>query len=290
MPKQQILFVINPISGIGKPLDWESLISSNLDANRFNSSIKYTQAKGDATRFAQEAVRNNTDIVCAVGGDGTINEVAQGLNKSDTALAIIPRGSGNGLARHFSIPMHPIKAIKRLNTSKIQLMDTGLLNSKLFLCVAGMGFDATIAKAFDQFGKRGLLSYAWLSVYNFFTFQPATYNIVMDEVKVNTKAFLVTFANASQFGNNAFISPTAQTNDGWLNLVIIKPFPIWSMLGIILKVFNKKLPQSKYCESYKFKSLKLESSDSIAHIDGEPFDSGQPITVKIESNSLKILY
>ncbi|SMD33223.1 lipid kinase, YegS/Rv2252/BmrU family [Reichenbachiella faecimaris] len=290
MPKQQILFVINPVSGSGKSFDWKSLISDNLDSTRFNYNIRFTQAQGDAIIFTREAVGRGIDIICAVGGDGTINEVAQGLINTSSALAIIPRGSGNGLARHFKIPTDPAKAIKKLSASQLHSIDTGLLNEKLFLCVAGLGFDATVAKAFDQFGKRGLLTYAWLSIRNFFTYRAENYTITLDQKKIITQAFLIAFANASQFGNNAYIAPTASTDDGLLNLVIIKPFPIWSIFGLISKVFNKKIHLSKYCDSYLFQSLKIESPNSIAHIDGEPVDSGQQVQVSVRPNSLNILY
>lgn len=290
MPKQQILFIINPISGSGKPIDWESLIPSHLDTNQFDYQIKYTKRKGDGIKISSDAAKKETDIVCAVGGDGTINEVAQGLINSNSSLAIIPRGSGNGLARHFSIPVTPSKALHTINRGKSHNMDVGYLNKKLFLCVAGIGFDATVAKAFDEFGKRGLLSYALLSVKKFFAYRPFNYSITIDQKEIKTKAFLIAFANASQFGNNAYIAPEAKTDDGLLNLTIIKPFPLWATPDIILKTFNKKIHQSKYTESYTFRSLTLKSNNPTTHIDGEPIDVDGSISVSLNSNSLKIIY
>lgn len=290
MPKQSILFVINPISGSGKTIHWESLITTHLDISQFNFQIEYTQAPGDATILAKEAAKNGTDVVCAVGGDGTINEVAQGLINTNTALAIVPRGSGNGLARHLSISVNPILALKKINSSKKNSIDVGLLNGKLFLCVAGMGFDATVARAFDQFGKRGFLSYAWISVRSYFSYQPQTYTLVFDQKKITTKAFLIAFANASQFGNNAYIAPSAQINDGLLNLVIVKPFPIWSAPSLIFQVFNKSILRSKYCETYLFKSLQLKTPHPTTHLDGEPIASEQSTEVSALSGALKVLY
>lgn len=290
MPKKQILFIINPISGSGKVVDWKSIIKLHLNTDLFDHKISYTGKQGDATRFSQDAAGAHYDVVCAVGGDGTINEVAQGLINTETAMAIIPRGSGNGLARHLGIPIDPKKAIKRLNEGKTHHMDTGLLNDKLFLCVAGMGFDATVAKAFDEFGKRGLLSYMYLSATHYFKYKPSNYTIHIDGQKIYTKAFLITFANASQFGNNAFIAPMANTNDGLMNLIIIKPFPLLASVRIIFQVFTKKIQQSRYCETHTFQSLHIESDNNVAHIDGEPTLCSGPTHVSIRPNSLKIVY
>ncbi|UXX79638.1 diacylglycerol kinase family lipid kinase [Reichenbachiella carrageenanivorans] len=290
MTKQRIRFVINPISGTGRVIKWSALIQQYLDSKQFDYEIKYTSAQGDATTLAIEAANQNIDIVCAVGGDGTINEVAQGLVNTTTSLAILPRGSGNGLARHFTIPTKPTQAILQLNQGKVHHMDAGLINDKLFLCVAGIGFDATVAHAFDAFGKRGLLSYAWLSLKAFLSYKPYTYNIRMDQQSIRTKAFLLTFANASQFGNNAYIAPEAHTNDGLLNLTVIKPFPLWATLGLLIKTFNKKLHLSKYCESYTFNTLTLQSDNPQTHIDGEPLLQTEELQVQVQPNCLKIFY
>ncbi|WP_456460632.1 diacylglycerol/lipid kinase family protein [Reichenbachiella sp.] len=290
MNKQHILFIINPIAGGGKPLDWNSLIHTHLDGSKFNYQIKYTQKQDDATKCSKYAVENNIEIVCAVGGDGTINEVAQGIVNSNTALAIIPRGSGNGLARHLSIPMNTIDAIKNLNHSSIYSMDACYLNRKLFLCVAGVGFDAHIAQVFDKYGKRGLISYAWLSFKEFFNYLPKRYKLITNEKEINTEAFLISFANASQFGNNAYIAPNAQTNDGLIDLIIIKPFPLWATLGILLRLFSRSIHRSKYCEAHSIKKLHMHSTTDIAHIDGEPVQLAGSTKISILPNSIKIVY
>lgn len=290
MTKQLIRFIINPISGTGGVIKWDALIQKYLDSERFSYQISYTAAQGDATALAKEAASQNADIVCAVGGDGTINEVAQGLVDTATALAIIPRGSGNGLALHFAIPTKPTEAILQLNQAKTHHMDAGLINDQLFLCVAGTGFDATVAHDFDVFGKRGLFSYAWLSLKAFLTYKPHTYDIRLDQQSITTKAFLLTFANASQFGNHAYIAPEAQTNDGLLNLIVMKPFPIWASFGLLIKTFNKTLHLSKYCETYTFKTLTVQADRLQTHIDGEPLPHTEDLHVQVRPNCLKIFY
>lgn len=290
MAKQHIAFIINPIAGGSKPLDWDLLIDTNLDHSKFNYQIYYTQKQGDATNYSKDTAEKQFDIACAVGGDGTINEVAQGLIHSDTALAIIPRGSGNGLARHFSIPLNPNDAVKHLNRSSIHHMDTCYLNDRLFLCVAGIGFDAQIAQAFDEFGKRGLISYTWLSLRNFLTYRPQSYRIIADKKEISTKAFLVAFANAAQFGNNAHIAPNAQTDDGLIELIIIKPFPLWATLGMLIRLFSRNLHRSKYYEQHSVKKIHLHSQNNVAHIDGEPLYLPDSSKISIVPDSLKIVH
>lgn len=290
MNRKQIHFIINPISGNGKKLNWQELIDQHLDHSQFDYTIHFTQSQYDATFLSKKAAQSEVDIVCAVGGDGTINEVAKGLLHSNTALSIIPRGSGNGLARHLNIPLKPEEAIIFINHGTISKMDVGYLNDQLFLCVAGMGFDAQVAHAFNRFGKRGFLSYAWLSIISYLKYKPIVCQIHVDRKTLNLKAFLISFANASQFGNDTYIAPHAKINDGFLNLVSIKPFPFWSIPQLIFKTFQKKIHTSRYYEAIQFQSLSLETSSTISHIDGEPIFSPPVVRVTVEPKALNILY
>lgn len=290
MAKQHILFIINPISGSGSKISWESLIRETLDHSKFSFQIQYTKSKGHAVQLSKDAANAAIDIVCAVGGDGTINEVAQGMMGSTTPMAIIPRGSGNGLARHFSIPTKPRSALENLNCAKQTTMDVGVFDHSIFLCASGIGFDAAVAKAFDQFGKRGFISYAWLSLKAYLAYKPNTYEIELDQKRLSKSAFLIAFANASQFGNDALIAPEATTDDGLLNLVIIKPFSVWEAPSIIFKTFRGTIHKSKYCETITFKNLTITTNDHIAHVDGEPVEINKKIHLSIRPKSLKIVY
>lgn len=290
MNKQNILFIVNPISGVRPFVDWKQLLDDYLDHTRFSFSIHETTSRGDATLTSKEAANKGVDVVCAVGGDGTINEVAKGLIDSATTLAIIPRGSGNGLARHFSIPLDPIKAIERINQAATQVIDTGLINGSLFLCLAGIGFDATVAKAFDEFGKRGLLSYAQLALRTYFSYASQRYEIQLAKQTIYTQAFLIAFANASQFGNNAYIAPEADACDGLLDLVIIKPFPWWAAPSVVARIFLGSINLSRYCQRITFDQLTVKSSHHLFHIDGEPAEATDKVQVSVRPKSLKILY
>ena len=164
LSKKKILFIVNPISGAKKKIPIEHLVQKHLNADLFKPEISFTTSRGDATALSKQAVRDGFEIVVAVGGDGTINEVAQGLIGSSLSLAVIPRGSGNGFANYFKIPHDPIEAIQVINKVQSRKIDTGTLNGKLFLSVAGLGFDARVSTAFDVFGKRGLISYMYISL------------------------------------------------------------------------------------------------------------------------------
>jgi diacylglycerol kinase family enzyme len=157
--KKKIVFIVNPISGTSGKKFVLRLIDEYLDRNLYDYEVVKTERMGHATELAREAVAQKADIVCSIGGDGTVNEVASGLIHTRTALAIIPSGSGNGLARHLRIPTDPLSAIKILNRGLVQEMDYGTVNGKPFFCTCGVGFDAFISQKFAESGKRGPVSY-----------------------------------------------------------------------------------------------------------------------------------
>ncbi|MEQ6121114.1 diacylglycerol kinase family protein [Reichenbachiella sp. MALMAid0571] len=284
--RKKILFIVNPISGVKKKISIDDLVKTHLDHNQYVYKIHFTTSRGDAIVQSKKAVADNYDVVVAVGGDGTINEVAQGLINSNVALGVIPRGSGNGFANYFKIPHDPIKAIEVINRPNSSLIDTGTFNDKLFLSVAGLGFDARVSAAFDVFGRRGLLSYIYISAREYFRFQAKSYSIELNDLTIKTRAFLLTAANSSQFGNNAFIAPNAKIDDGLLDFVIIKPANIFNALIISIRMFNGTLHKSKYCEIYKTDKIKITHEDNVAQIDGEPVTIPSQTTISLKSKSL----
>jgi len=286
---KKILFIVNPISGVKKKISIEDLVATHLDQDIYAYHIHFTTCRGDAIIQSKKAVANKFDIVVAVGGDGTINEVAQGLVNTKVALGVIPRGSGNGFANYFNIPHDPIKAIEVINQSRSNLIDTGTFNDKLFLSVAGLGFDAKVSAAFDVFGRRGLLSYMYISAREYFSFKANNYTIELNGRTIETKAFLLTAANSSQFGNNAFIAPNAKIDDGLLDFVIIKPSNFFSSLIISLRMFNGTLHKSKYCEIHQSNKIRIIHDDNVAQIDGEPVTIPHQITITLHSKSLLMI-
>ncbi|GAB4128641.1 MAG: diacylglycerol kinase family lipid kinase [Raineya sp.] len=287
---KKLHFVINPISG-GKSKDkLVALIDSSFAKSTYQVFISFTKQEGHATEISKEALQNNVDAVIAVGGDGTINEVAQVLIGTDVALGFIPYGSGNGLARHLNMYHSPKKAIEIIKNFQKKTIDTCLINGKSFVCTSGVGFDAYVSSLFAQSGKRGFQTYVASTLKAFFNYQPEHYTIETDTNIFEVSAFSVTFANASQYGNNAFIAPQASIEDGYIDVCILKPFPKWQMPKIGLDLFFKNLPKTKYYQSFKAKKVTLQRRNSGAvHLDGENFSLGERLQVGILPKSLQIL-
>ncbi|MFC2110995.1 diacylglycerol/lipid kinase family protein [Bacteroidota bacterium] len=288
--KEKILFVINPKSGIKRHNNIIDFIKDNLDYNRFNPDFVFTERADHATELAKTGSADNVDIVVAVGGDGTVREVAKGLVNSKTKLAIITFGSGNGFAFHFNIPNNTSKAIEIINARKSLLIDTAKINGEYFGNIAGIGFDAKIAYEFSNYKKRGLYSYIRIIFREFFKYKKQTYKFEMDNKSFTKKAFLVSIANGSQFGNKAYINPEASVTDGLLEVCILSNAPIISMPFLIFKLLNKRLHKSKYLEVYKTSKAVISTNNlQIAHIDGDPFETREELKITINPSSLNII-
>jgi YegS/Rv2252/BmrU family lipid kinase len=287
--KKRIVFIINPISHEMKGLDVQKAIDEHLDLNQFEYKIVYTQCAQHATQLAYDALMDSADILAAVGGDGTVNEVGRALIHSEAILAIIPVGSGNGLARHLGIPIGFASGIQTLNCAQTAVVDTATINDKVFLGVAGIGFDAHIAQKFSLFEKRGFLSYFHLVVKEFFRYKPQSYLITIDGEQIARKAFILTFANNSQYGNDFVIAPKAQMRDGYLDLVIVDRIPPLSILPFLYRFKQGTLDHSRHCETRRFKEITIEHPSMQAHLDGEPSLFQNRMTVTVQPNSLKIL-
>lgn len=286
---KKILFVINPKSGVGKQKKVELLIDKYLDKNVFLSEIAYTQYAGHAKEIC-EIRKNEFEIICLVGGDGTINEGASSLINSNTALAIIPTGSGNGLARHLKISLKPEYAIKQLNNLNFKLIDACKINEQYFFNVAGIGFDGLIAHKFANFGKRGFSSYLKIVLKEFSRYKDQEYNLKIDGKAIISKAFMISLANSSQFGNNVIIAPKAFIDDGLLNVIVLRKFPILVAPLLALRLFTKSIHKSSFVTNYSCKKLEINCSEKIfSHIDGEPTNIGFPIKVEVLHKALKVL-
>lgn len=286
MEQKKIQFIINPVSGTKKKVSLVDQLKIQLDSN-ITYGIDFTEHAAHATELAKEAVKQKADAVIAVGGDGTINEVTKALIGSDVSLGVIPMGSGNGFARHLKIPLNAKDAIKCINQFQTKTIDTGTVNGEVFLSTVGIGFDALVGKQFAVFGKRGLLSYVQVSTNEFFHFKADNYQLIVDGKEMNTKAFLINFANIGQYGNNAWIAPSASVTDGKLNVCLLEPFPQHMVGDIIFKLFNKLLNKSKYYTSFLAEEIKV-LSPSLYHLDGESRDKAV-LEVKVVPKSLKVI-
>ncbi|MEN9699085.1 MAG: hypothetical protein RLZZ301_283 [Bacteroidota bacterium] len=287
--KKRIWFIVNPISGVRRKDDIPALIQHYLDHQKFSFEIRYTQYKGHAIEIAQDAVKQGVEIVCAVGGDGSVHEVGTALIGSETCLAVLPIGSGNGLARHMEIPRNIRKAIETINAGHDIQMDTVLVNDKPFLGVGGYGLDAVIAKKFDEDKKRGFLTYVKHVSKEFFRYNPMNISIDTNGQVKKLPVVLCTIANTSEFGNGFKVSPKSDATDGKIELFLLKPFSVWGIPRMIFQFFTGKSHKSAYAEVISFKKAKISLPNGLAHYDGEPVAVRRELNVQVVPKSLHIL-
>lgn len=286
----RVLFIVNPISGTaGKERIVES-IPQYLDSSRFVYEVRYTQHGGHAAQLAREAVDEGFDIVVAVGGDGTVNEVARSLVHTPTALGIIPCGSGNGLARHLYIPMNPMGALQVLADCHISALDYGRINGTPFFCTCGVGFDAFVSDKFAHSGRRGLLSYIENTLREGVRYEAETYDIEIDGERQTYKAFLIACANASQYGNNVYIAPQASMSDGLMDVTIMEPFSMLEAPQIAIQLFNKSIATNSRIHSYRCRELVIHRNQpGVIHFDGDPKDEAADIRVELIPEDIRVV-
>jgi len=290
MNKKSIVFIINPISGTHSKDEIPALIETRLDHERYDYEIQLTGYAGHATEIARNCVARGIDAVVAVGGDGTVNEVARALTHSETTLGIIPCGSGNGLARHLCIPMDAKKAIDIINACNIELFDYGVINDLPFFCTCGMGFDAFISLKFAEAGKRGPITYVENVLKEGLKYKPETYQVESDDGAHRYKAFLIACANASQYGNNAYIAPGATMKDGQMDVIIMEPFDALEAPQIAADLFMKTLPNNSKIKTFRTRHLHIHREEPGAiHFDGDPIMTGTDVDVHIEPQGIHIL-
>lgn len=289
--KRKILFVINPVSGGKTKYNFPKNLDKYLDKSKFDYETVFTDYHGHGTLLAAEAVKNGVDIIVAVGGDGTINEIANELEGTDKLMGIIPLGSGNGLARSLGIPLGDYKAIKRLNRLHFSKIDTGVFNGKKFFNMAGIGFDAQISARFAENGKRGLGSYVKIAYAEVSNYRSQFYRLNIDGRDYEQQAFMISIANSSQYGNNAHISPYASLNDGMFDVCILKPFPLYKFPALAFRMFARNTHKSDYLEIIRGSKISIiRESEAAVHVDGEPLIMGKELNITLKSRSLTILH
>lgn len=288
--KRKIVFVYNPISGNRRLIPVLPIIERFINKDLYDYSIITTNHKGHATQVAQEYSRRGYDAVIAVGGDGTVNEVGRGLIGTGTALGIIPCGSGNGLARHLGIPMDPFKAVKWLDKSIFTDIDYGTINGNPFFCTCGVGFDAKVSDTFSKAGTRGVLTYMESILKEIATYKDKLYKLSFDNSSEAFECFIVTCANADQWGNNAFIAPTASLQDGLMDVVVIRPFTPLDAPLLAFQLFNRQLDRNEKVTIRKCRQLTItRQEDGPAHFDGDPIMLGKEINIEMVPHGLKVL-
>lgn len=265
------------------------LIDQNIDKAVFDATIVFSDGVSHARIIALEAV-GKYDIIVAVGGDGTVNEIASAIVGSDTALGIVPYGSGNGLARFLGVPMNPNQAIQALVKGNAETIDSGTVNGQPFFNMAGMGFDAHISEVFSHGKKRGFISYIKSSIEEISRYGEQQYHIEIDGKVYERNAFMLSIANSSQYGNNAHISPKASVQDGLLDVCLIRKFPLWRFPEMGIRMLTKTSESTSYVEIIRGKQINVtRQTEGPIHLDGEPQVMGTAIHINIVPNSLKVI-
>jgi len=288
--KTSVTFIVNPISGTHSKEALPEIIEQTLNHERFDHRIVHTEYAGHAAELAKALADEGTDIVAAVGGDGTVNEVARALVHSQTALAIVPCGSGNGLARHLCLPMDMKRSIAIINEARIEAFDYGIINDLPFFCTCGMGFDAFISLKFAEAGKRGPITYVENVLKEGLKYKPETYEVSDGTGTHHYKAFLIACANASQYGNNAYIAPGATMKDGQMDVIIMEPFDALEAPQMAADLFMKTLTNNSKIKTFRTNRLHIHrTAPGAIHYDGDPIMTGTDIDVNIEHLGLRIV-
>jgi YegS/Rv2252/BmrU family lipid kinase len=282
-------FVINPNAGKRKKFDIQRLIEIHLPSEIRREYIIWAD-KNNFEEVRQKIFGLPFTHVIAVGGDGTVNQVASCLLNSKLIFGILPLGSGNGLARSLGIPMNINQAIKFLYKEKVQELDVGLINNIPFFCTAGLGFDAKIGELFFLDKTRGLGSYVKIIVRELFRYSSTNYELKVDGNLLNRKAFLITFANCGQYGNDFYIAPEAKPNDGKIHLVIMRPFGFFGFFELFFRIITKQAQRSLFVETIICQNVEIHTSEEqFCHFDGEPFKGSKSIQVKVLDGKQKVI-
>jgi len=289
--KKRLLAIVNPISGVGRQKKIEHLLKEHLDHDIYDHTVRYTEHIHHGTDLARQGADEGFDVIVAVGGDGSVNDVISGIHGSDATLGIIPCGSGNGLARCMNIPLRPSWAIRVLNQDNPGLIDTIILNDKFYVAsIAGVGFDAFIARLMKAAKVRGFSAYLNLILREYPSYESKDYHLVVDGKEYDRKAWFTTFANSNQFGYNAAVAPQAKLDDGLIDISIVDKVPIdhVAITGSLLYANHFEL--SQHVEMLKAHEVFVSGNvDKWVNIDGEGENVGTDLHFVNHQKSLRIL-
>lgn len=286
---RNLTLIINPISGTVSKRGADRYIERKLAEAGYAVRTVFTERAGHARELAAEAAARGDYGVLACGGDGTINEIASSLVGTDTAIGIVPMGSGNGLARHIGIPVDLHCSLKVIKEDNIVACDYGTANGVPFFCTFGVGFDAAVSDRFARQGQRGLVTYLKSTLNEYFHYKPDEYTIEVAGRVITQKAFLVVCCNASQYGNNAFIAPDASIRDGILDITIVRPGNALTRAMVGIDMLAGFIGSNALVETLGVsQALIHRSKPGPAHIDGDPVQMGADITVECHHAKLKV--
>lgn len=286
---EKLRILINPIAGHGFAPRIAALVDSSSLSNRFEVDVQTTEYAGHASVLAKEAVSEGYSGVIAAGGDGTVNEVASQLTGTNTALGIIPAGSGNGLARHLGYALKYQNTLEQIAQAGLTRIDSLRINGQFAVNVSGFGFDGLVAWRFNHEGKRGLSNYTRIGMSEYFKYPVIHFTIEADGKKLEKDAHMLVIANASQFGNAAIIAPNARLDDGKIDLVMVHRPPVWQLPALFFRLFNGSLKDNHYIQTLPCRKFTAKSNRPVhLHIDGEAHKEITSIEVEVMPRSLLV--
>ncbi len=287
---KKISLIINPIAGGRDNKRFASQLALMLRKYNWKVEQHITSEEGHAHQIATAMRKNRSTLIASVGGDGTFNEIASALTESKAPLALIPCGSGNGLAHMVGISGLPRRILTYLDKGSFSQIDVGTVNEHNFFCSCGFGFDALVAHSFAKSRKRGIKSYIESTVQKAINYEGVNAEFTLDGKLFKGEFMLVTIANANQYGNNAFIAPNAKVDDGWLDVTIVRKFPKVLAGAVALSLFAKQIHQFKFVETYRVKEVEiLYVSSPMFHRDGEHYNIDFPTKISIKPAALNLL-
>ena len=290
MTTKHLTFIINPKAGVEREKEVKSAITAQLNEMLYTYDIQYTQYAKHGTELARAAAAKGAYAVVAVGGDGSVNDIAQGLLGTQTILAIIPKGSGNGLARTMKIPLNTFEAMRVINADHTIKVDVGYANGRPFISNAGVAFDALISKKFAKSVKRGFAVYSWLVTKYLWLYKPWSFEITVDGQQIKQRAFMVNVANGQQFGYNFRIAPMASYSDGILDVIVVRSFP--KILGglIALRAMTGNIADSRYVTHMRGKEIVIAHPElKLMQTDGDAHACENRIAFTIEKGALTVI-
>jgi YegS/Rv2252/BmrU family lipid kinase len=292
---RKFALIVNPAAGSARTKASRNKLISDLcrayhSATGQELSVFETRYPGHATELARNAAAQDFAVCLAMGGDGTMNEVASGLMGTSAAMGLIPMGSGNGLARHLGYHMDPIKALFQCLEAETIRMDAGKWGSRFFFLTAGMGFEGKVAHLFASRKGRGFFQYLKSAAFSFFSYRPESFSFEMQGRKVQESPFTLSIANGSQYGNNAIIAPGASVCDGLFQMVCIRAFPVWAAPALFYRLMNGSIASSAYFECSQTDAVTFYfDHPSPGHIDGEPVIFEGRVDISIIPSALHVL-
>lgn len=290
MTKKHLVFIINPKSGVDRQKAIQDAIDTHLNHDTYSYEILHTEYAKHGTELAKDAASKNAYAVVAVGGDGSVNDIVAGLAGTPTALAIIPKGSGNGVARSFKIPLNVEGAIEVLNGGKSVMMDVAYANERPYISNAGVAFDALISEKFAKSIRRGLLAYSVLVTKHMWSYKEQEWNIKIDGKELKEKAFIISVANGKQFGYNFKIAPKASWTDGKLDVVVVRKFPKFLGGALVLRALIGTILRSPYVDHYLAEEVEIHSPHlNLMQTDGDAYACADTVRYTIKQGHQKVL-